>query len=197
MATNVEIIHNSPKVAIDSDFERVQHLEKLREVAQITKTHYFPIETLKKLDAMGVAWIVDEHFASKFPYACGLPINGSGAVGLGSQLISQVVKGNKVFTFGKEFHCEYAGDIPDNILDNIRRLQGMEFRNFTIHSAEKLPIAWKEVNTLLSVREIPNPDPILIAWWDTPAICVDRLGKFIKMTQGYGVLVGIWGGELS
>lgn len=195
--TNMKVLEESPKIDLRNRTDTL-HFDKLQKVAEITYKKHIPEKLAKILDSIGLVWIVDENFISKFAYSATLPASVNSVTGLSNKLKTTEVKGRKEFTFETKYVSVYAGDIPDNILDTIAKVKNdTTITDFSIHSIEPLPIIWREEKTLVSVRNLPKTDPVIIGWIDKPTICIDKNSKFVKTSPCLGIVIGIWGHELQ
>lgn len=122
-------------------------------------------EMLREAD---FAWLVDETFIRRFPYAASVrAFAGRGPV----------------FTYPGMKVVTYTGDIPEAALERMKAGLSVGMKYFSIHSYQTLPIS----------EEMRRVDPYLVGWFEDPGIQWETWDNpAVACPSTLGVIVAAW-----
>lgn len=161
------IVKETGMVLQGSILNKLEHLQKLERITQRGVLGGLANINIKNLELAGFHWIVPIATIEKFQYHASVLApqdNLRCPVWLGATSIV------------------YAGDIPDFALDRIKVAKCLDFKYFTIHSNEVLPVEEIQLTPI---------DPVIIAWATNPKIRLFPTG--ITHTPNlFGTVVAVW-----
>lgn len=143
--------------------------------------------TLEQLEQHNLRLIVNYHFALRFRYHATIITSN------GSRSKANYSGAGKADTDGDILDkYNYAGDIPDSVLNNIEVFKDVAHGNYpaiTVHSVAPLPYRVERIPKLV--------EPVAIGWLGKKVVFDNTWfgWRFWGDEDAVGVILGIWDGE--
>jgi len=167
------------RVTVAEDFKhKVSHMEKYAQLRGDIPLHYgFTMRALKMLERIGANWFVDGKFVSRFKYSASV----------GAKFEDYPVIGHFWSRgFRHDAAMLYEGDLPEFVLDRALLAKKVGLDYLTVHSHNPFPVSY---------IELPQEDPVLVAWGLNPGIEVQEQAKCRANGDCLGVVLAVWEGE--